>query len=359
MTVSGAVNTGGGSVLNEAELCLHHQSSLTKYKLEMDVDLSIIIVNWKSKDYVRQCIKSIYATVVDISYEIIVVDGASYDGCGEMIKSEFPYVSFVQSEMNGGFSRANNLGYCYSRGGIILFVNPDTLLLDKAINILYSHVYKLEKVGVIGARLLNTDGSIQTTCIQSFPTIVNQLLDLEILRRMLPHLRMWGIWQLYLPAHGPLEVQAISGACMMIQRKAFEQVGRFSEEYFMYSEDVDLCYKCCKGGLKNYLITYSQIIHHGGCSSAQSSASKLSIVMLRESRRLYFRKHKGELYSLCYRGSVSFAAVVRLGILCLLSASSLIVGNKCVYKSQMRKWLYVLKWSFGLESWVDKPCEVV
>jgi N-acetylglucosaminyl-diphospho-decaprenol L-rhamnosyltransferase len=138
-------------------------------------ELSIIIVNWNSKDFVRKCVQSIMANLMDFAFEIIVVDGASYDGCGEMLMREFPEVRFIQSDKNVGFARASNLGFEQSSGNCLLFLNPDTEVVGPAISILRTALLELDQAGIVGAKLLNTDGSVQTSCIQAFPTILNQL----------------------------------------------------------------------------------------------------------------------------------------------------------------------------------------
>ena len=118
------------------------------------VALSIIIVNWNSKDYVRNCIASIRAHTSSIEYEIIVVDSGSFDGCGRMLQSIYPEVHFVQSNLNVGFARANNLGAESARGRVLLFLNPDTEVMNGAIERLYRNVSSLPDTGVLGCRLL-------------------------------------------------------------------------------------------------------------------------------------------------------------------------------------------------------------
>src|SRR5437762_3548719 len=133
------------------------------------MDLSIIIVNWNSKDYLRKCLKSIYANTHGIDFEIIVVDNASFDGSGELLAQDFPKVRFVQSHTNLGFARANNLGFGNSTGRNVLFLNPDTEAVGGALNELLQRLQRLPNAGVVGCKLLNTDGSMQTSCLQSYP----------------------------------------------------------------------------------------------------------------------------------------------------------------------------------------------
>src|SRR5215475_8918812 len=149
-------------------------------------DLSIIIVNWNSKAFVRKCLVSLYANTQKTKFEIVVVDNASYDGCGEMLRAEFPKVHFIQNDKNLGFAAANNLGFESTAGRNILFLNPDTEVIGPAIDTLVEFVDHNPKAGVVGGKLLNTDKSIQTSCIQRFPTILNQVLDADLLRKLFP-----------------------------------------------------------------------------------------------------------------------------------------------------------------------------
>src|SRR5687768_9098082 len=126
------------------------------------MDLSIIIVNWRSVEYLRLCISSIYKHTVGISYEIVVIDNASGDGVEDIIRNEFPKVIFILSSHNIGFAKANNLAYALTSGDILVFLNPDTELNHNAFALMVAHLREHASAGAVGARLLNTDGSLQT-----------------------------------------------------------------------------------------------------------------------------------------------------------------------------------------------------
>jgi GT2 family glycosyltransferase len=312
------------------------------------IALSIIIVNWNSKDHVRKCLQSIYAHTRGLSYEIIIVDSASYDGCGEMLALEFPGVKFIQCEQNVGFARANNLGFERSRGGCVLFLNPDTELVGPAVNLLFDALVGLKDAGAVGARLLNTDDSLQTSCIQTFPTILNQLLDAEILRRTFPRLPLWGMAALFNASSEPSEVQAIIGACVMLKREVFERVRRFDEGYFMYAEDIDLSFKVHQAGFKRYFLPAATLIHHGGGSS-KSARSNFSTIMMRESIYHFMRVRRGRCSAAMFRLSQGFAALFRLPFAAVFS---LWRGRQAVATTaSVKKWFSILRWSLGLERW--------
>jgi GT2 family glycosyltransferase len=309
-------------------------------------DLSIIIVNWKSAGYVRKCLESVYKHTTGLRFEVIVVDGGSFDGCGEMLAREFPEARFIQCQSNVGFARANNLGYEQARGEVVCFLNPDTELAGPALNVLHRALASVPGAGIIGAKLMNTNGTLQISCVASFPTILNQVLDFEVLRRAFPRLGLWGMAPLFCAGEELAEAEVLSGACLMMARATFEKIGRFSEDYFMYSEDVDLCYKAHRAGAKNYYMPAAVVVHHGGGSSG-SSASGFSAVMMRESRWRYFRKFRGRTYAAGYRLSMAAAAVVRCGLLApampLASAQ-----RRMGLKNSLHKWLNIFRWAAGL-----------
>ena len=315
------------------------------------VDLSIIIVNWNSLQFLRQCLCTVYARPHGFSLEVIVIDNASYDGSAELLAAEFPQVQFVQGMENIGFARANNAAFAVSTGRAILFLNPDTEVLGDALERMLALLETSADAGAVGCRLLNTDGSLQTSCVQPFPTILNQVFDSELLRRWFPRAEWWGMRAL-LDANGsPASVEVVSGACLMVSRIAFERVGRFSEDYFMYAEDLDLCFKLRSAGFQNYYRGDVSVIHHGGQSTSAKAENQFGNVLMRESVFRYLRRHRGRLYAGGYRLTVAGAAVVRLGILAaawLLTAGR---SSRLSLENGIRKWKALLRWSLGRERW--------
>ena len=273
--------------------------------------LSIILVNWNSTDYLRECIRSIYEWTKGVTFEIIVVDNASPSADVDSLKDEFTDIRLLKSDKNLGFAGANNHGFKSSAGEYILFLNPDTKLISPAINILLETLQALPRAAMVGCKLLNGDLTLQTSCIQTFPTILNQALDMEVLRTRWPSSRLWGIAPLYSSDPAPAPVEVISGACMMVPRKTFEQVGLFSEDYFMYAEDLDLCYKSVRAGYQNYYLGSASVIHYGGKSSSPQSAT----VRKWESIMLYCAKHHGRVYAFWFRLVMSCVASFRIVLL--------------------------------------------
>ena len=311
--------------------------------------LSILIVNWKSKDFLRRCLETVDQTCAELTPQVVVVDGGSFDGCGEMLAAEFPKVEFVQSAENIGFGRSNNLGFERVKGDMLLLLNPDTELRSGAPKELLAQLAKLPHAGVVGPRLFNSDGSIQTDCVQSLPTPLNQVLDLGLLRRMFPDSRLWGNQGAFTAACA-VEVEAISGACMLMASETFRRVAGFSAQYFMYGEDMDLCAKVRKADLKVYHVPTAEVVHHGGGSST-GQFSNFSAVFMRHSIFLFIRSHQGNLAALTYRLLMAVSAVLRLSLLAPLCAFDR-KGKSNAPVCAFKKWVAVLRWSAGLERWV-------
>jgi hypothetical protein len=315
-------------------------------------ELSIVIVNWNSAGFVRQCLRSIQHNRPAFSYEVIVVDSGSFDGCGEMLNREFPGARFVQSRNNVGFASANNMGAQVAGGRFLLFLNPDTEIIGDALNNLIQALNQQPDAGLVGARLLNTDGSLQTSCIQSFPTVLNQALDAEWLRRIFPRSHLWGMKPLFQETQIPSPVEVISGACIMIKRSVFQHVSGFDERYFMYSEDLDLCWRVRQAGFDCMYVPDAQIVHHGGGSS-NSARNMFSNVMTRESVFRFLKFHRGRPVAWCYRAAMGISSLVRLPLIVTVNGTRRLVEKK-IRQGSFRKWIAILRWSIGLESWAAK-----
>ena len=304
-------------------------------------DVSIVIVNWNSSAYLRECLASIAEQTHGFKLEIIVVDNASTEHGLEHVEREFPEARFLRLEKNLGFAGANNEGFRHAHGRYLLLLNPDTKLVTPAINIMLGAIGRLPDAGIMGCTLLNTDLTVSTTSIQKFPTILNQLLTFEYLRVRFPACPLWNIDPLFRESQEPVRVDVIPGACMFLRRDVFERAGLLSEHYFMYAEDIDLNYKVSRLGLASYYIGQARIVHHGGGSSSQQAVSRWSTVMTKRAMVRYFRTSRGRAYSIAYQITMGISAIVRLtvlGILCCL-------GQRDRVANSMGKWFTILKWS--------------
>jgi len=323
--------------------------------VEMDlaltpVQLSIIYVNWNSLDYLEKSVASVVCYTSSTAVEIIVVDNAStQDGLQaglEKIAAMGPNVRVFSLRENLGFASANNLGASHARGETLLLLNPDTELTGPAIDTMMAHLARLPDAGVLGCRLLNSDGSVQTTSIQLLPTILNQVLDSEALRLRWPGCPLWSIEPLFWQLSAPVEVETISGACMLVSKRVFQSVGGFSEEYFMYAEDLDLCYKIAKSGFRNYYCGDATLIHYGGRSSGRQSVNQWATRMKFRATVMLLRKMRGRMYAFGYRLAMFSMAVARLALIaCALCVSWKNKARASLWWS-WSKWVTVLNATF-------------
>jgi len=319
------------------------------------MDLSILIVNWNAVHYLKPCLASVYREVKGIEFEVLVVDNASYDGSAELIKTDFPQATFIQSDKNLGFIRGNNLLFRYAKGRNILLLNPDTEIIGDAVQKMLGYLESLSQAGAIGCRLVDAEGAVQTT-IMAFPTILNQLLDVEFLQHRFPSCSLWNLKPLYEETAVPAEVDALAGACFMIKRHVFEQVGLMSEDYLMYGDDIDLAYKVWKAGYKVYYTNQSRVIHYEG-KSAESWKQGLADVWKRDSIHKFLTKSRGRWYGAGYKATMAFAAFVRL---LLIAVMRLLPGDprrKERLGLSFAKWKRLFQWAVGMKGWARRAGE--
>lgn len=312
------------------------------------MQLSIIIVNWMSVDYLNNCLKSVFRYLNNKQVEVIVIDNASYDGSANLVVKKYPSVRFIQNKTNVGFSHANNKAFKVSTGKLILFLNPDTELTHNSVNLLVQALETLPRGGAVGPTLLNTDMSIQTSCVQAFPTPLNQALDFDLLRKRYPKWRLWGMRELYSGGSRPAAVDVVSGACLLVKRDVFEAVNLFSTDYFMYTEDVDLCYKIQKAGYRVYYVPEAKVIHHGGKSSGRSEISFFHELVMRDSVGKFIKNRQGSIAEKIYKVTLGLSALFRLII---IAAIMLIKRKNDSYYIKLSplyiKWQKILKWAAG------------
>jgi GT2 family glycosyltransferase len=303
-----------------------------------------IIVNWNSKEYLNGCLESIQKYGGGIVRQCIVFDAGSFDGTEEFIEREFPWVEFIQHPENCGFAAANNLAATRAREDVLLFLNPDTIVRDGCIQALMEVLCALPDAGIVAPRVLNADGSIQKSCVQSDTTPLNMAIGSEWLSKRFPSWRLWGNFEAF-NSKEPIPVAAVSGACVMMKRQVFEALKGFRTEYFMYAEDVDLCLRVRRTGYRVYHVPGAEIVHFGGSSSGKQS-SNWSVVMQRVALETYMRLNKGWFAAIAYRVLQGLAAITRIGLL----AGAVVVGppeTRRRAEAAIGKWFAVLRWAVG------------
>lgn len=318
--------------------------------MSTSMTVSILIVNWNSKDFLRQCLLSIRRECAGLNPQIIVVDGGSFDGCAEMLASGFPEVDFVQSAGNVGFARANNLGLPLVTGDALWVLNPDTELGPHALQTLLRELEQRPDAGLVSPRLLNTDGSLQSS-VHALPRPIRQALDSELLRRLLSPHALWAPPSAFAPSE-VVAVEAVAGTAMLLRTTLFRDLGGFNPAYFMYAEDMDLCFRILKAGFRIYHVPVAEVVHHGGESSSVQG-SRFSAVMMCEALNRYFTLNYGRPSAWLYRSAVAICAVARL----LVFLPGVILANeprRSMRKAAFLRWRAMLSWCCGGQNWTKR-----
>ena len=302
------------------------------------IDVSIILVNWNTRDLLIQCLQALPPAMRDLDAEIIIVDNASSDGSVQALKSEFAYVHLIQNERNLGFAAANNQALRIAAGQYALVLNTDTLPKPESIKRLVAFAETHPQAGMVGALLLNPDGSFQAS-FADFPSLRNEtLLLLGLAKRLLgPHF----------PNHGPHESREprrcdwVQGACLLVRRDALPAIGLLDEGYFMYTEETDWCARCWKAGWEVWFTPQARIIHYGGQSAARQPAAKRR--QLYASKARFFRKHRGTLASVCFRVIVQMTSTLKL-IYWTLMTNIRTGEQRASARINVQAYLTVLRW---------------
>jgi N-acetylglucosaminyl-diphospho-decaprenol L-rhamnosyltransferase len=233
-------------------------------------ELSLIILNYKTKGLLKQCLRGIEEAKLPMSHEVIVVDNNSQDGSIDMVRDEFPGVRAIDSPVNVGFAAGMNLGYRHSQGEFILILNPDVAIFRIAVETMLQYLHAHPEVGLVAPKLINPDGTVQDSCYRfySFLTPLYRRTPfgkLPSARRQL-HRFLMKDWD-----HAATRaVGWVLGGCMLIRREAIEKVGFFDERFFLYFEDVDLCRRMWQSGWQVHYIADAEMVHYHQRLSADS-----------------------------------------------------------------------------------------
>jgi GT2 family glycosyltransferase len=288
------------------------------------MDLSVIIVSWNTKQLLAKCLGLVYDTVTNLEFEVFVVDNASQDGSVAMVQELFPQVFLIQNDENVGFARANNQALKKSRGRYILLLNTDTFVFEDAIEQMVAFMDAYPDAGAAGCRLYYPDGRLQLSC-SGLPTLFTEFCLATSLDKLFPRSRLFGRYRMtYWDFDDVREVDVVMGACMIVRDQVVWDVGLLDESFFMYSEEVDWCYRMRRGGWKIYYVPQAEAIHVWGGSIQQANAEML--IEMYRSRIAFFRKHHGVIRALLLKQLLVGASILRLVLLPI----------KCVLKSKAR-----------------------
>ena len=267
--------------------------------------LSIVVVSWNTKELLENCLTSIYAQDFPSEFEVWVVDNFSKDQSALMVETLFPQVKLIKNLQNVGFAKANNQAILNAQGKYILLLNPDTILGKGALFNLVDYLEQHPRVGAAGSKLLNADGSLQTSCYPA-PTLFREFWRMFYLDKIHPiggyDMRVWN-------QKNPREVEAVMGASLIVKGDLLQKLNGLDDSYYIYSEEVDLCHRIRKAGFEIYWVPISEVTHFGGQSTKQV-ANKM-FLQLYKSKIQYFRKNHGGVSAMIYKIILFFASLFR------------------------------------------------
>jgi hypothetical protein len=254
------------------------------------LDLSVVIVNYNTRDLLRDCLKSALESRGPIAFEVAVVDNASTDGSADMVRQEFPQLRLIASPVNGGYAYANNLGLRAAQPArYCLLLNPDTVLPPSALADMVAYMDSKPDAGVAGPRLVLADGSLDLACRRGFPSPAVSLYRFSGLSRLFPRSRRFGRYNMtYLDPDEEAEVDSVVGAFMMVRAEAIAQAGLLDEAFFMYGEDLDWAFRIKQAGWKVYYNPAVTVLHY---KRAASRHSKRAQYEFQRAMLVFYRKH--------------------------------------------------------------------
>ncbi|WP_426350480.1 glycosyltransferase family 2 protein [Alloiococcus sp. CFN-8] len=284
------------------------------------MDLSIIIVSYNTSEMTAKAVSSVIDTVKSYSYEIIVVDNDSKDNSPKILKELFEdKIILIENKENLGFSRANNMGIRMARGEYILLLNSDTIAHDKAIDAALAFAKQVDGIGAVGAKILLKDGTLDKACKRGFPTPWNSLSYSLKLDKLFKRSKFFGGYHLtHISEEEISDVDCIMGAFMLLPSSVIEKVGLLDEDFFMYGEDIDWCYRIIKAGYKIIYYPKSVITHYKKASF--NKRRKQTIKEFYSSMKIFYNKHYDNKYPSVVKGMVFMGINLRFIIAVLINS---------------------------------------
>jgi N-acetylglucosaminyl-diphospho-decaprenol L-rhamnosyltransferase len=264
------------------------------------LDLGVVILNWNTKDLLRRCLQTVLASEGDFTYQVVVVDNASSDGSPDMVREEFPAVTLISSEINGGYPYGNNLGLRdlgYGDDGTVepgapryaLLLNPDTEVPTNSLYQMVKYMDDNPMVGVAGPKLVLPDGALDLACRRSFPTPLVSFYRFSGLAKLFPNSSRFARYNMtFADPDDELEVDSVVGAYMQVRREAIADVGLLDETFFMYGEDLDWAYRIKEAGWKVFYNPAVTILHVKRAASRKSQRAQMEFY---RAMLIFYRKH--------------------------------------------------------------------
>ncbi|OGE73641.1 MAG: hypothetical protein A3I07_02860 [Candidatus Doudnabacteria bacterium RIFCSPLOWO2_02_FULL_42_9] len=274
------------------------------------MDLSIIIVNYNTKELLRKCLGSVLNSVGSWQMEVIVSDNGSTDGSITMVETNFSQVKLIQNNANLGFSQGNNVAIKQAIGKYILLLNSDTAVRPDAIDLSIKYMDDHIDVGIMGAKVLLPDGTLDKACRRKFPNPWNSFLRLFGLAKL-------SDYNIDTPIDQEVEVDAVMGAYLMIRKTVVDKIGLLDEEYFMYGEDLDWCWQTKAAGYKVMYYPKAEIVHYKYGSSQLIPFR--TIKMAHQAMKIFYRKHYAPKYNSLFNVFVYLGINLRMYLVLLVN----------------------------------------
>lgn len=292
------------------------------------IDLSVIIVTWNCRQYAMDCLASIAAYPPQKDIEIILVDNQSNDGTVEAVRGGFPAVRVIANENNAGFAVANNQAVSLSNGRFILLLNPDTIVYKGAFDAMINYLDAHPDVAAVGPVIFNGDGSQQFTGVR-FPCLWNLLSETFFLDRLFPRSRIFGRHKaLYEDFTKPFPVDFLQGSCLMLRGSVLDTVGLLDEEYFMYFEETDLCFRIRCAGYGIHFVPDAAVTHFGG--GEEGHFTELRLLHYHRSLLMFYRKNHGVFSRIALRFVIALRSSIRIAAWSMLAVARPQLREKAV-----------------------------
>ena len=300
---------------------------VTLAPLDATIDISIVIVSWNVSELLKACLQSIYNNSENLNLQTIVVDSGSTDDSCDMVRQIFPQVELFDLQKNVGFPAGNNIGLQAAVGRNIYLLNPDTEIVEDALQVMLHKIESEPTVGLIGSWLQFPDGRIQSSR-RRFPTVWTGLFESTWLEKWAPKLILDSYYMADKPDDQACEADWVMGASMFASRAAVEAVGGMDEDYVMYSEELDWCRRIKEHGYKILWLPDAKVIHYSGASSDQASTRRH--ITFNRAKLRYFRKYHGPLAS----GIIRLVLLANYGGQILIEGSKYLVGHRRELRQQ-------------------------
>lgn len=274
------------------------------------MDLSIIIVNYNTKDLLKKCLRSVFESKTQFQFEVFVSDNGSSDSSLEMIKREFPQVQLIENKKNLGFSKANNVALMQAQGQFLLLLNSDTEVAPDALDLSVKYMDSHQQVGVMGGKVLLPDGTLDKACRRRFPNPKNAFLRLFGFKKFSDYNLEGSLDQ-------EAEVDSVMGAYLMVRKSIADQIGFLDEVFFMYGEDLDWCWRVKKAGYKVVYYPRAQIVHFK-YGSAQTVPFR-TIRLAHQAMWIFYRKHYAKKYNFIFNQLVHLGISLRMYLVLALN----------------------------------------